>query len=555
MINGVSSVFAEARHAHPTRRSVVKGAAWATPLVAASVAAPAFAASPTCEGAYLKYDSNARGIFLSGTLLSTNLSNVAEIQSAHAEASMADAWQLNNAGLVVGALGDFLNVDLTDTGVLVSSILTTLTDQDLGALNQFAYADENVGAGNSAAGGFDGTNSGELGAAGTLNNSTGAVNFAEGDASAPGLGSLNLRAILERVAGNNAVTGLLNATAGLNLDVGALFGKAFMDLECIGSDEELVVDREYLIASLKLLIESDLVGDVVTGLSSESIGAGLSSGVLGVLFDVPVVGPALRLLDRVLNLSNLLTVDVNVDLSQLTAHPIPDESSAGLQLDLSASTIVLNLEDLLNGGINGHIPNTRLFVDAPLLDEDSNDGVTPIQQLVNSLVESLVGRLQSAVTVTITLNASALALAAVSVNIQGTLAELLSGDGTATITVAGVPIDATNLTRAVGGIVDVVLDGIVGDGGVLGPTLDGIENEVLGNLLTVLTSVLVLTVNAQNDPEVGNSSFNSPPSAYAGTEIEDGRYDVAALYLGLLDRAQVLNLSLARGSVGPNAPR
>lgn len=532
-----------------------------------SVAAPTFAASPTCADGYALYDSNARGRFLSGNLLSLDLDGLAEIRSAHAEATEGTPWELDTAGLAVDLLS-FLELDLTGTAFVVSDILTTLTDQDLGALNQFAYANEQVDRGNSSNSGYNGTNSGEVGASGTLNNSTGAANFAAGDEDAPSLGNVNLRGILETLTGDNStISTLVSSVTDLNLDVGALFGRADMDVECVGDVGELVVDREYLVASLKLLIESAFVGDIVSALSATNIGAGISDGILDVITNIPLIGDVVSALEAVLNLSDLLNVEVTVDLDALTGEPIVAGPGGGLTLDLQEWSIVLDLEKLVNSGLNGHAPNTRLFVDAPLLDENAGDGGTPLQGLLDDLVSALTDRLLEVVSLNVQLDARILGgVTSLVVDIQGTLGQLLGDSEGASASVrarlAGLTIldlDASGLTDTLGDLVDVVLEGLLGDDGVLGAALDGIENGILIPLFTLLDSVIVLTVNAQNDPEVGYSGDASalpdPPAAYADPEIEEGRYDVSALYVGVIDGVQALNLSLARGSVGPNVKR
>lgn len=62
-----------------------------------------------------------------------------------------------------------------------------------------------------------------------------------------------------------------------------------------------------------------------------------------------------------------------------------------------------------------------------------------------------------------------------------------------------------------------------------------------------LNGVVALTVNAQNDPAAGG------PEPADWTGLDPGRYDVAALRIGVLDALGQSNvrLYLGRGSVGP----
>ena len=77
---------AEVGHSAFTRRSLVKGAAWATPVAAFSLSAPAMAASPgECDPAGTLYDSTGTGRLLSGSILSADLDAVASVNGATAE--------------------------------------------------------------------------------------------------------------------------------------------------------------------------------------------------------------------------------------------------------------------------------------------------------------------------------------------------------------------------------------------------------------------------------------------------------------------------------------
>ncbi|MFC0674727.1 choice-of-anchor G family protein [Brachybacterium hainanense] len=529
------------RSFRPSRRALVKGAAWAAPAAAAvSVGAPAFAVSATCAAKNLLENAQARGILLSGHLLNLDLATVAELKSAHAQTNTTTPWDVDQAGIAVGALGNFLNIDLTGTGILVSDILTGLTNVDAGALNQFGYADSDSADDNSASGGFNGTNSGELGASGTINDATGAVNFSEGDTGAPSVGNINLKTILEQIAGGPAAD-LVSQVAELNLDIGALFGRAFMDYECSTNNEDVfVLERDYLIAYLKLILKSDVLGGVLTTLTD-----GLDSTInidLNALKDalksVPILGP---LITNLVNISGSATVDVNT--GQLDDQPIPDDPNAALQLDLAGTTITLNLESLLDGGINGQGPNTRLFVDAPLVDGS-------ITNLVDGIVDSILDRITHIASVNIDITLKTLVLEVARIKVTGSLADLLDGTAQATITVAGaVQVDAALVTKALGGVIYDTLAALFNGSGVLAGVVSSL-NGLLGSLFSVLTEVLVIYVNAQNAPVGG---VGPVPSAYSG--LPEGRYDVAALHLAVLDVLDLLDLSLARGSVGENTPQ
>src|SRR5690606_7805738 len=91
---------------------------------------------------------------------------------------------------------------------------------------------------------------------------------------------------------------------------------------------------------------------------------------------------------------------------------------------------------------------------------------------------------------------------------------------------------------------------LFGTGGPVQPALE-LVNDILSGLFTVLEEVAVITLNAQNAPDNGST----PPDDFAA--LEPGRYDVAALHVGAADLGQLdlLDVFLARGSIGANEPR
>ncbi|MCT1431746.1 hypothetical protein M3G50_13460 [Brachybacterium muris] len=240
-----------------------------------------------------------------------------------------------------------------------------------------------------------------------------------------------------------------------------------------------------------------------------------------------------------------------MDLTQLTAQPIPQAGNAALQVDLGDGTISVDVASLLGGAYTGAIspflnelaPNTRLFVDAPL----PTDAVAT---LVNKLVEDLLERLKDLVTVTVRAG-SVSGLGATGLLIEGTLRDFLEGTATAEFSLAGVGIDLGSLLNpllgGIGELVESTLRTLLNDSGVLQTALTGV-NGLLSALFDVLRGVLALTVNAQN-----NATGTMP--SYYGAITPERRYDVSALHLEVLGMLNLLNLAVARGSVGQNEPR
>ncbi|MGP5415100.1 choice-of-anchor G family protein, partial [Brachybacterium paraconglomeratum] len=307
------------------------------------------------------------------------------------------------------------------------------------------------------------------------------------------------------------------------------------------------VERDYLLAYLRLLVESNVVGDLFTALEEVLPTLTISTGAVWDLLEgVPLLG---RLLSRLGE--SALEVTATVDLTQLTAQPIPQADNEVLQVDLKAGTLTVDVASVLGHPADGtdlsslnNLPeNTRLFVDAPLRTD-------VVATLVNKLVEDILDRLKDLVSVTVRAG-SVDGLGATGLLIQGSLRDFLEGSATATFSLLGVPIRLGNLLNPLlGGISELVestLSTLLNDSGVLQTALSGV-NGLLSVLFDVLSGVLALTVNAQN-----NAPGTMP--SYYGAITPERRYDVSALHLELLGMANLLNLAVARGSVGENVPR
>lgn len=533
------------RMQHPSRRALMKGAAWATPVAAFSVGAPAMAFSPSCVDDTL-LNSQARAQMLSGQIGGANLDVLASVNGVHAQAfdpiapgADSTATDLKTNPLTVEALSA-ISLNLGGLSGALTSILDFVTAQDAGVLNEYAYANENAQSALTP-------EAPEVGGAGAVGND-GTIALSVDDPNPPALGTINLYSILEQATGPG-VAELVDLIAGLNLDIGAVAGLAELDYVCDtgrGLTEE-TVERDYLLAYLNLIVESNLVGDLVSALNAVLPSLTVSTDAVWELLEgVPLLGGLLSALGQ-----GALEVTATVDLSQLTALPIPNTENAALQADLAAGTITIDVASLLGGAYTGAIspflnelaPNTRLFVDAPL---PTNAAAT----LVDTLVDDLIERLKDLVSVTVRAG-SVSGLLATGLLIEGSLRDFLEGGATATFSLAGVPINLGALLNpllgGIGELVETALNTLLNDSGVLQTALTGV-NGLLSVLFDVLSGVLALTVNAQNN------ATGSMPDYYAAITPER-RYDVAALHLEVLGVLNLLNLSVARGSVGQNEYR
>ncbi|MGO3476968.1 MAG: choice-of-anchor G family protein [Brachybacterium tyrofermentans] len=512
-------------------------------MAAFSVGAPALAFSPSCTDDAL-LDSQARARMLSGQIGGADLDVIAEVNGVHAQAfdPIADgadsiSQDLKTNPLTVEALSA-INLNLGGLSGALTTILDFATAQDAGVLNEYAYANENAQSANNP-------DAPEVGGAGAVGND-GTIALSVDDPNPPALGTINLYSILEQATGPG-VAELVDLIAGLDLDIGAVAGRAHLDYVCDTSRgvTEETVDRDYLLAYLNLIIESNLVGDLVSALNEVLPDLTISTdAVWDLLQGVPLLGGLLSALGK-----GALEVTATVDVSQLTALPIPNSDNAALQADLAAGTITIDVASLLGGAYTGAIspflnelsPNTRLFVDAPL-------PTNAAASLVDTLVDDLIERLKDLVTVTVRAG-SVSGLGATGLLIEGSLRNFLDGTATATFRLLGAPIPGiggilNGLLGSIGALVETTLRTLLQDSGVLQTALTGI-NGLLSVLFDVLSGVLALTVNAQNN------ASGSMPNYYAAITPER-RYDVSALHLEVLGMLNLLNLAVARGSVGQN---
>lgn len=480
-----------------SRRTLVAGAAWSVPVVALATATPAMAASPgECLPVGTLFNSKARGTMLSGTLAGLDLATIANLHDVTAnEVAGGAAFDEQKDPLAVTALSG-ITVNLGGAAVLLTDILSGLIDADAGVLNQYAYAHENGDVrGASGAVGDDGT-----------------LDTAPGDGW-PELASLDLHRVLTHLTGNG-VADLVDQVAGLDLSIGAVAGRSSFNSLCNPPED---LNRDYLIAYLKTILTSNTIGGLVDGINSAI--AGLTGGLVGLINAIPLLGA-------------VLTVD-SLSL-QLGTTPTPAGDGHPLQITLGEpATVTVDLGALLGGAYTGtespwlnSLPaNTRLFVDAPLPTEQAATAVT-------TLIDAVLGAVQ------IDIRARAV-LGILEVQITGSLADLLSGTATVQPALAGL---TSALLQAIGGVIkDALLDDDV-----LAPLMTAL-NAVLSNLFTVLTEVIVLTVNAQNDAD------GAVPPQFQGLPMN--QYDVAALHIGAVNFLNLLNLYLARGSGGANTVR
>lgn len=331
----------------------------------------------------------------------------------------------------------------------------------------------------------------------------------------PELARLDLHTVVSEIGGT-ATADLISSVTDAELSIGAVAGRTQFNSLCNPPTD---LERTYLVSYLKADLTSPTVGATVATINGTL--NGLTSGLVSTL-------NALGLLNAVLRVDSL---SLSLDTAQLSTG-----NGRPVQLALSnPAAITVDLGALLGGAYEGTTAspwlntldaNTRLFVDAPLPSD-------ALAREVGTLVDAVLGAIR------VNMQVRAL-LGIIPVTVTGNLSDLMNGRATVQPSLAG-------LTPALLTLIGTTIrDGIV-NAGALTPLTSSL-NLVLQGLFTVLTEVVVLTVNAQNQ-EAG-----SVPDDLAA--LPAGRYDVAALHIGAVDAGMdLLDVFLGRGSGGENVVR
>ncbi|REJ08042.1 hypothetical protein DY023_01900 [Microbacterium bovistercoris] len=440
-------------------------------------------------------------------------------------------------------------VTVTATGLTttVSQLLGLIASapDGTGLLNQYSYA-ESIGL--------------SRGASGYVTDN-GTIRVAPGGGY-PKVASLNLKQFLTPLLGS-ATTGFLANVTDLTLDVGAVAGRAILEQMCntVVTPDGYHLTREYLVAYLRLLLTSPLIGNIVTAVASGVNVADLNvdtDALLDALGEIPVIGDVVAALVAA---AAQPTVKVSANVGQITTAltSSPLGSSTAIVTDLGGGTVTIDVASLLGSAFPGgsssmanSLPaNSILFVDYALPTDTLSNQLAQIQN-------EIITRIASHVSVEISFS---ILFGATTLKVAGTLADLLNGTATITATLAGLPVingPVTNAALATVG--NIIKGGLLATGGVINVALVAL-NELLASIFDALKNILNITLNVQNLPEENNNPqtpYNHTPgparwNAGGAQALPAGRYDVAALGLTAVGALNVLDLFLARGSVGPHA--
>lgn len=532
------------------------------------------------------FSTRGEGRFLSGQLLGIDLDTLAEVNGVEVlndgtvTVDPATAQSLGDDAYANPLTADLLSlINLELTGLLQLPL-----DNNVGVVNQVAQAK---------------TNGQSMGAAGAVNDSGAiALTPVPPGPTVPTSAELSLGALLSSVVGES-LSEIVTDLADLDLSVGAVASSALLDA-CtplwLGTDQEAVwesLERDYLIAGLSTTLESPLLGELVDEIQSsltaiqnlvngiasdEGLIEDLTTGLLG------IVGP---LLDTLTGGTPSLTIAASIDLAAvntLLETPIEDPNGVvSIDLGSTPATIDVDLAALFDStnGLNNQAPNTQLLINDTVINALTSAVATALTGFVTSLEAALDTAISSGITLTIDLDLplSLITPAGVlNVSIDGPLTGLSatsSFDCTNPTNVLGCTLGAAlaltvdvldgTLIPVVTGLLGTVLSAplalIVDTLILLVPTLTAPIVTFLGNALSVLfgeNALVSLVVNAQNVPDPADGTSGPEPGWAAGLDpfqaspYETGQYDVSALRLTVLGGADVVELDLARSSVGNN---
>lgn len=495
------------------------------------------------------YATRGNGRVLSGSALGIDLDTLAQVtgvettnDGSRAQVSPGTATDSGEDGysnpLNVVVL-QALELDLTE-------VLQLPLDNSTGVLGQYGQA-QSTGLSSAGAGFVD---------------DTGAISVKPGGGY-PQLGTLRLSSLLDSL-GYDLGT-VLSGVADVSLEIGAVAGRASLD-GCDymwGADIEDVLDREYLAAGLVTEIDSPTVGTLsqtVSGLVTTLNGAvaglvgngGVASELLTGLLGVVDLG--------VVSTSQSEITGATIDLtavSDLATATRSDEAGA-VAVNFGEGTIRIDTAALLaraypdeyGNGLNGLDPNTNIL-DDPAVVEELSEALTEVLADWVDAVDDAVQAALDGLRIEAQLVVSVILLSTVNIAIDASLDELEAGDGinaTGGLVLSGLVNGATGLIGPVlAGIIRGALPAVSATLSELDLAVDPLV-EVVADVYSALflDGIVAVTVNAQNDPSTGDAE----PADWAG--LPDGRYDVAALRIGVLDALgdADVRLYLGRASVG-----
>jgi hypothetical protein len=432
-------------------------------------------------------DAEAQGQILNADLLDGDLADAAWSKAGYPSAPEEQYDQLN-----VELIDDAIQVDLGD-GVqlpLINNDGSGLLELgQLGALHSYAWAPSETRA---------------VAAAGAVaDDGTIALDTVGGEDAA----TLNLIPVFEQ----------------LNLDglTDQILDEAALELGAVASNmerEQGTTESTYKVADAELVLSSPLVSDL-TG----ALGGVVTQ--LGSTLD-QVVGDESATSQIISSLESLNVLGVGVDTAQVEVSGLDEAldelnqnvlqgtvtTENGLaDINLDTGEITVNLENLVEGGLNGHEDPIQVL-DSETIAAVVDDISATLSGLVTELRDELTPTLD-AIQLDVALEVDALGLVTGGISVEGSLASFLElvdeePDVTDNLNIIGLELEGLLselvdgvlgvVGSAVGDVVNPVLETLLDD---LDDLLSAVTND-LDPVLRALSQVLGVTINEQGETQL-----------------------------------------------------
>lgn len=447
--------------------------------------------------------SQSTGTFLSGTLFSD--AQLVQLGSATASNNGLEPTEVDQSNLDASVLNAMTVTAPGGVGVPLSMA-------DAGTVGNYAQAED------------DGSS---YGASGVLG-SDGAIGVGAPGAGSPAPLTVDLDDTLD--------AGSASELSDLDLSLGAVSASASIVAGGTPTGAYEIVGSSLVFTSETLAGLTGEVGTLVDALDADLDLLTGTSGVIAndILDSLGILGPFVAI--------NSGNVSITVGLDAAVAPLLTGTLGAGeaVSFDLATGVVTVDLA-LLNGGtLNGLAPNTVILSSAQL--SSISTALTTLVTAYAADVEAAISTALGAAVVDIDLAIDVLGLPVGSVEIDGTVDEVVAGTAITSITIAGVGVG--DILPGVGTILDDFLDA----SGSLGTFIDGLQTElvdpvadVLGPVLIGLEDVLRITVNNQ-DPE----------PAVAGQVFTETAFRLELLAPAGGPITSAVTLDVAQATVGPN---
>lgn len=376
---------------------------------------------------------------------------------------------------------------------------------------------------------------------------------------------------------NSASVNLTNLFDQINVDqlTDQIVDEASLELGALGSTATATggadpkFSSEYAIADAELVISSPTVGAVGETLDTTIIGVGdtldtavgaegalgqVSSSLEGLDLSLDLGIPGVSALGLAVDSSTVQVENLDTALAEASDQLInePLVSNDGLvSIDLATGDITVDLEQLVEGGLNGQPANTEVLNGemAGLITQGVTEALGSLTTKVGEVLTPIVNDAEVTIDLGLSGGIPVVLNADVTAQVQTTLGQLAGSDDTEpTVEVGG-------NVEIIGGLIDVSIDDLVDPlTDVLVPELLNTAQPLVSGLVDGITTGLTENLNTVIDPLVAEGSVldavldgliqqlvsvtvnEQPEPGYLGAES----FTVNALSLELLPRRRAV---------------